>query len=203
MLQMPLLETARLIIRPFTMDDLDAIHHVLDHDLVFVSSAGDEPATLAERRTWLEWTVLNYDALAKLYQPPYGDRAIVLKQTQTVVGACGYVPCLGPFEQLPGLHRDDNPDQPARATAEVGLYWAIASVHQRQGYATEAARALMRYAFTALQLKRVVALTSYVNLASIGVMRKLGMRIEHNPYPEPPWLQVVGIREFAPIGEMG
>jgi hypothetical protein len=24
-------------------------------------------------------------------------------------------------------------------------------------------------------------------------MRKLGMRIEKNPYPEPPWLQVVGI----------
>jgi len=26
-------------------------------------------------------------------------------------------------------------------------------------------------------------------------MRKVGMRIEKNPFPDPPWLQVVGILE--------
>jgi hypothetical protein len=29
----------------------------------------------------------------------------------------------------------------------------------------------------------------------MGVMRKLGMHLERNPYPEPPWLQVVGVIE--------
>jgi hypothetical protein len=29
----------------------------------------------------------------------------------------------------------------------------------------------------------------------MGVMRKLGMRIERNPFPDPPWLQVVGFIE--------
>jgi RimJ/RimL family protein N-acetyltransferase len=44
-----------------------------------------------------------------------------------------------------------------------------------------------------LHLKRVVATTDYDNVASLGVMRKLGMRIEKNPRREPPWLQVAGI----------
>jgi hypothetical protein len=29
------------------------------------------------------------------------------------------------------------------------------------------------------------------------VMRKLGMRIERNPLPEPPWLQIVGVLDNA------
>jgi len=37
--------------------------------------------------------------------------------------------------------------------------------------------------------------TTYDNVASMGVMRKLGMRVEKNPFLEPPWLQVVGVVE--------
>ena len=50
-----------------------------------------------------------------------------------------------------------------------------------------------------LRLKRVVAMTTYDNRASIGVMEKLGMRIERNPFPDPEWAQVTGILE-APGG---
>ena len=46
-------------------------------------------------------------------------------------------------------------------------------------------------------MNRIVATTSYDNLASIAVMRKLSMRIERNPLPDPPWLQVVGMLEAA------
>jgi len=56
-------------------------------------------------------------------------------------------------------------------------------------------RAVVDYAFDRLRLKRIIATTAYDNLASIGVMRKLGMRIERNPLPEPRWLQVVGVLE--------
>jgi len=35
--------------------------------------------------------------------------------------------------------------------------------------------------------------TEYDNLASQGVMRRLGMKLEKTPFPDPPWLQVVGI----------
>ena len=52
---------------------------------------------------------------------------------------------------------------------------------------------LIDFAFQQLRVKRLIATTEYDNLASIGVMRKLGMTLAKNPLPDPPWLQVVGI----------
>jgi RimJ/RimL family protein N-acetyltransferase len=49
-------------------------------------------------------------------------------------------------------------------------------------------------------LLRIVATTHDDNDASIRVMRKLGMLIERNPYPDPPWLQVVGVLENPQAG---
>jgi RimJ/RimL family protein N-acetyltransferase len=57
---------------------------------------------------------------------------------------------------------------------------------------------MVEYAFQNLGLRRVIATTTYDNEASMGVMRKLGMRIERNPFPDPPWLQVVGMLEYQP-----
>lgn len=193
---MQAIQTERLVLRPFTLDDFDAIFQILDVDsgVVAVDDPSAVAAARAERRQWLEWSILNYDALDRLHQPPYGDRALVLRAGGELIGACGFAPVLLPFGQLrawrpPGV----SPDQPARNTNEMGLYWEIAAQHRRQGYAAEAGAALIRYAFATLNLQRIVATTTYDNAASIGVMRKLGMTIEHNPLPEPIFMQVVGI----------
>src|SRR5438309_1255234 len=98
----PPLETQRLIIRPYSMDDLDAVYQLLDVDLSAADYGSEGAGTRAERQQWLQWTVMNYYALDRLYQPPYGDRAVVLKQTGLVIGSCGFVPSFGPFRQLPG-----------------------------------------------------------------------------------------------------
>lgn len=195
MLSMPVLETARLRIRPFVMDDLPAIHQLLDVELRDVDLGSDTMNTLAERAEWMEWAARNDVQLAKLNQPPYGDRAIVLKTSGELIGACGFVPCLNAFEQLSYFAPGGVAQSQSHSTAEFGLFYAISPAHQRQGYASEAAQALVDYAFQHLGLKRVIAETNYDNAASIGVMKKLGMRIETNPRPEPPWLQVVGILE--------
>ncbi len=60
------------------------------------------------------------------------------------------------------------------------------------GYAAEAAQSLITYGFDRLCLGRIVATTEHANLASIAVMRKLGMRVAVNALAEPEWLQVVG-----------
>lgn len=49
----------------------------------------------------------------------------------------------------------------------------------RQGYATEVARELLRYAFDRLQAPEVIALTLVRNTPSRGVMEKLGMRLRY------------------------
>lgn len=188
----PVLETARLLVRPFTMDDLPAVHQLMDVDLAETELGTAGAMALDARRQWLQWTVLSYDELARLFQPPYGDRAIALRATGEVIGSCGYVPCLAPFGQIPALRAGNEAAAPLY-TSEFGLFWAVSPAHRRQGYAIEAGRALIEHAFTRLQLQRIVATTSDDNVASIGVMRKLGLRIERNPQPDPPWFQVVGV----------
>jgi RimJ/RimL family protein N-acetyltransferase len=66
---------------------------------------------------------------------------------------------------------------------------------RRRGYATEAARALVEFAFGPMRLARIVATTERDNVASLAVMRHLGMRIHENARAEPDWFQVVGIAE--------
>ena len=192
---MPTLETTRLIIRPFVMEDLIDVHRLFDIELNTDDLHTEKMDTMKERSKWLEWSVLNYAQLAKLYQPPYGDRAIMMKKTGKFIGSCGYVPCLMPFEQLPNFSYYNASGKLGHATPEFGLFYAISPSHQRQGYASEAAQVLVDYAFQNLDLKRVIATTDFHNNASIGVMRRLGMRVEKNPLAEPPWLQVVGVVE--------
>jgi ribosomal-protein-alanine N-acetyltransferase len=52
---------------------------------------------------------------------------------------------------------------------------------------------MVAYAFGQLRLRRIVATTEHDNARSIGVMRRLGMRLELNPLAEPAWFQTVGI----------
>ncbi|HEY6103160.1 MAG TPA: GNAT family N-acetyltransferase [bacterium] len=192
---MPVLETTRLLIRPFATDDLSDVHRLLDVELKAEDLETDVYATIDQRREWLQWTVLNYRQLALLRQPPYGDRAIVLKTGGVLIGACGFVPCLAPFGKLPGFGSSQRPEAPTPYSTEFGLFYAVSPGHQRHGYASEAAGALVEHAFRRLHLRRVVAMTGHNNPGSIGVMRHLGMRLTRNPEPEPPWLQVVGVLE--------
>ena len=191
-MRMPPLETDRLLIRPFALEDVDAAYQLLDVDLADVSTGTEGVISREQRRAWIAWSALNHEQLAYLRQPPYGDRAVTLRATGELVGAAGLVPSLAPFDQLPSLGVGT---PTGLFTAEVGLYWAIAPQHQRQGYATEVAHALIDFALRELRLKRIIAMTTYDNAASMAVMRKAGMHLERNPQSEPFWLQVVGIRE--------
>jgi RimJ/RimL family protein N-acetyltransferase len=177
------------------MEDLDEVHRLLDVELGDAELGTAETEALAERAEWLRWTVLNYRQLAKLHQPPYGDRAVILRSSGRLIGACGFVPCLSAFEQLPGFGCQEEREGPGLNSTEFGLFYAISPAQQRRGYGAETAQALVNYAFQHLQLRRVVATTTFDNVASIAVMRKLGMRILRNPHLDPPWLQVVGLLE--------
>ena len=125
---MPVLITNRLIIRPFVLGDLDSVHSILDLDTDFVGG-GDKPLSREERQAWLEWSIGNHEQLGKLFQPPYGDKAIALRDGDEVIGVCGLVPCLGPFSQLPSL-RDGESDRASYSTPEVGLFYAVSRHHR-------------------------------------------------------------------------
>jgi RimJ/RimL family protein N-acetyltransferase len=192
MRHVPTLETPRLRIRAFAPDDAEAYQRISDLCFGDGSRVGDANA-ITQTREMLHWLMLNDRWLHNLLQAPYGDRAVVLKETGELIGGVGLVALLDAFDQLPSFGGAPN----ALHTTEMGLFWCIAPAHQRKGYASEAAQALITHVFTVEKLKRIVATTDYDNLASQAVMTKLGMRLERNPFPEPPWLQVVGILENA------
>lgn len=186
MFQMPVLTGPRLTIRPFVRADLPAVLDVFDH---VTPGTTPDPAVLARRSAWLQWVSTNHDELARLDQPPYGDRAVVLTATGTLIGAVGLVPCIDDFGNV-GIGPADG-----RTTAEVGLFWMIHPDHRRHGYATEAARLLVHFAIHDVRLDRIIATTDHDNVASQGVMRKLGMDLRRNDRETPPWLQTVGVYE--------
>jgi len=174
------LETERLLIRPFVLGDAAELKRLLDE--AFGADGSHD-----ETRLLLDYNVIADRAHEALHQPPYEDRAIVLREGGTLVGSVGLAPCLAPFGRLPSF------GGAAHRTPEVGLFWALFPAHSGNGYATEAARALISYAFDELDLRRIVATTEHENLRSVAVMRRLGMTIERNPEAEPHWFQTVGV----------
>ena len=176
------LETDRLRIRPFVLDDAAEYRRLID-EAFGGGSHGAEDTT----RLLLEYHVIADKAHDALHQTPYEDRALVLKSDGTLIGAVGFAACLAPFGQIASFG-----GTPHR-TSEVGLFWALFPDHWGKGYATEAARAMVSYAFDELELARIIATTEHDNVRSIGVMKRLGMTIERNPLPEPHWLQIVGV----------
>lgn len=64
----------------------------------------------------------------------------------------------------------------AAFTPAVEIGWRIQRQHWRQGYALEAATAVLAYAFAQLQLEQVLAFTVPANLPSQALMQRLGMQ---------------------------
>lgn len=85
------------------------------------------------------------------------------KADKAFLGFCGFV-------RIPDL------DSPSRGQLEIG--WRIREDVWRNGYAFEAASAALRYAFTALNPKVLVSRAATGNSASVGLMRKLGLKYD-------------------------
>jgi RimJ/RimL family protein N-acetyltransferase len=184
-MEMPPLETNRLLIRPFVEGDLAPLRAALE-------MTTPNSAAFAER--YVRHGALNAAVLVELDQPPYGDRALVLRETGELVGAAGLVPTYGPFDQLRPI--EEQPPKPRSAALhrpEIGLFYHVHPDHRGRWYATEAAQALVTFAFGPMRLGRIVATTERDNFASQAVMRHLGMRLHENALDEPAWFQIVGI----------
>jgi len=92
------------------------------------------------------------------------------------------VPDQARFIGYVGLHIP-RASMPFHPCVEVG--WRLAKEYWGRGYATEAARASLDYAFAHLDLKEVVSFTTTRNLRSQAVMKKIGMTFDrHFMHPE-------------------
>ncbi len=150
----PILETERLILRLLTMEDLDALA-VLYADPAVRRYFPEGTLTREESREELQWFIDVYYA-----QYGFGLWATIHKETGAFIGRCGLIPWT-----LEGEH-------------EVEVAYMLAQEFWGQGLATEAAQAIVRYAFESLGMTRLICLVDADNHASQGVARKVGMTFE-------------------------
>lgn len=184
-MSIPLIETDHLIIREFVAADADAHRQISEQSFNISIAAPDH-------ESWMRWTLLNYRELDKLYQPPYGDRAVVLKTSGDLIGIVGVVPSIVPWGVIDTLRAPDEPPN-YLVSPEFGLFWAIRADQRGKGYAGEAAHTIIDYLFQTMHVRRVIATTEHANAASQRVMQKLGMTIHRNPSDKPFWFEVVGV----------
>jgi ribosomal-protein-alanine N-acetyltransferase len=92
-------------------------------------------------------------------QQGYGIWPVVHKDDHRVIGECGVT-------QIPG-HEPD-----------IEIAWIFNRAYHGRGYASEAARAVLEYAFSDLHIARIYALIDRFNAPSIAVANRLGMRYD-------------------------
>lgn len=150
---MTLVKTPRLCLRPIEEPDWEAVHrYSIDPDVIRHVAWG--PNSEEHSREFVRW------AAALWRDAPHMNEhfAVVRQDDGRLIGSCNL-----------GLTEGDR-------QGEIG--YAFARDAWGQGYATEAADALLRRGFGELGLHRVHATCAPENIGSIRVLEKIGMRRE-------------------------
>ena len=148
---MTVLETQRLSLRKFTVNDAQFILKLLNEPS-FLRYIGDKQVRNLEdaRQYILNGPVASYE------RNGFGLYLVELKESYTPIGMCGF------------LKREELPD-PDIGFAFLPEFWS-------KGFAFEAAAALLHDARERFQ--RILAITSLDNDASIKLLQRLGLRFE-------------------------
>jgi RimJ/RimL family protein N-acetyltransferase len=145
-------ETDRLILR--TIEEGDAIEQdrLLNTPSVMARLGGVKELHEIEAK--------HAKAMAMYAREGFSFLFMIEKASGEMVGHCG-------------IKRVDNPLAPNVGDHEIG--WLVREDRWRRGYAEEAMRAVLDWAFTRIAAPHVVALTSHANGGSWKLMQKLGM----------------------------
>jgi ribosomal-protein-alanine N-acetyltransferase len=144
--------TERLVMRPYELSDLAALHTVLYNDDAAMALLGGARELVATRAA-LERSIRQQRTDGYSFWP------VIERTSGRLVGEAGLFPL------APG-----GPD--------ISLGYAFGADHWGRGYATEAARGVLDEAFGQLGMTRVVAITREANTGSRNVLRKLGFRMQ-------------------------
>ena len=143
-----MLETERLILRPLKESDTDAVYAMRsDKDVMRYIR---EPQNRAENESWIRLISSRWET------EKIGFCGVFEKKTGNFLGWCG-------------IWR-------LQETDELEIGYAIAKRFWNRGYATEAARSFLQYAFETLKSDKITAVAEPENAASCRVMEKLGMK---------------------------
>jgi [ribosomal protein S5]-alanine N-acetyltransferase len=147
------IDTGRLFLRRFTLDDLPAFHELCSRPEIIRYAQSKPLGSLEEARSMMHAAPFHDYATYG-----YGRFACVWKESGDVIGFSGvkYVPEIG----------------------ETELGYRFLPEFWGRGLATEAGQASIEFARSELGLQRLVAMVHPDNHASASVLRKLGFAVE-------------------------
>ena len=150
---MQILETPRLIVRYFTIRDIEALVPILsDPQVMEFSIIGVH--NRQQIKQFIEQRLLSY------LEPGFGLYALNYKQNGKLIGYCGF------FVQK--IDEDK----------EVELGYRLAANYWGRGLATEAVQHIAEYGRSKFNFKRFVCIIEPNNTRSIRVAEKLEMKLE-------------------------
>ena len=147
---MEILLTPRLLLRPFTMDDAPLLLE-LNSDPEVQRYTGDIVMTEiseAEARIAMYLNWMETVQMARL--------GVFLRETNEFIGWCGLIPQHG----------------------EVDLGYRFMVRYWGKGYGTEAAKAVLEWAWRTLPLSYIIGRAEGDNVASCKILEKIGMSYE-------------------------
>jgi [ribosomal protein S5]-alanine N-acetyltransferase len=148
------IETKRLILREFKNEDFYCVHkYASDPDVITYLPWG--PNSEVDTKIYLD-KVISYQL--KNPRNDY-DIAVELKESSLIIGACG-------------IHISNS------ATREGWIGYCFNKEYWRNGYAIEAAKAIVEFGFKNLNLHRIYATCDPNNIGSYKVLEKIGMKRE-------------------------
>lgn len=150
-----MIETERLLLREFTLDDLNELAAIRSDPDVARFIGGEKAMDRDWNKSRLDFYISSYKG------PGFGMMAMYLKGTDEMIGWCGL--------------------QPLEDSGEIEVGYGMAKKYWGQGIAYEAALVCMRDGFEK-GLERIVAVASPENNNSWGIMEKLGMTYEGNKF---------------------
>ena len=150
---MSILETERLKLRELTTDDAEFIFELVN-DPAWLQNIGDKGVkNLADAQQY----IIN-GPQASYAKFGFGLYLVALKESAVPIGICGLVK--------------------RESLADVDIGFAFLPRFWGNGYAVEAAAAVLTRARDVLGLPRVVAITAPDNQGSIKVLEKIGLRFD-------------------------
>ncbi len=144
-----ILETQRLILRKFELSDAQFFYELNLNPLVIRYTGDDAFKTIEESEERIEYVRNQYKTNG------YGRFLVAEKETLNPLGWCG-------------LKYHPEEDETDLGYRFMQKYWG-------KGYATEASKACMDYGFHVLNLDRIIGNAMNENIASINVLKKMGM----------------------------
>ncbi len=144
------IETKRLILREYTMEDFDALYEIISdaETMKHYPKPYDKDGTMR----WLTWSLDNYQKYG------FGLWAMILKETGEFIGDCGLTMQNIGGEMLP----------------EIGYH--VHKKYWRMGFASEAARAVRDWTFEHTDYDCVYSYMNHTNVASYSTAMANGMK---------------------------